>query len=286
MSTQFPREVRYDRFTLGTGMLGWLYEYENRVPRHKRGLASGLELGVQLDGEWLQRGSRAGAHAYVPGTVAPLSPGERYDLTVHAPSGRGSQVGFIVYPEEVPELVGETGSLMVAEGVVRDARLSALALDIRRAIARHLPGHEMRDAALESQTRAELMRFVRASCVLRPASPVLQVKRYLDRNVGSALFVAHLAEMAGMSERTFLRRFKQEVGLAPVRYRLLLRLNEAARLTWAEPGCGVQEIAARVGFDDLPYFHRAFREVFAMTPAAYGRRSSPRSAAPESAALG
>lgn len=276
MSTPLDKETRYERFTLGAGMLGWLYEYECRVPRHRQGaLASGLELGVQLDGEWQQRGSRAGAHIYTPGTIAPLSPGERYNLTVHAPSGRGSQIGFIVYPEEVPELAGDTGGLAVAEGLVRDARLAALALDLRRELARQ-PGEVAPAALLERQIRDELMRFVRAVCVLLPVSPVLEVKRYLDRNIATGLYVPHLAEMAGMSERSFLRRFKEEVGLSPTRYRLLLKLNEAARLTWAEPALTISRIAARVGFDDLPHFHRAFRAEFGMTPAAYGRRSAAR----------
>jgi len=46
---------------LGEGVLGWVYEYSNLKAVHKGdALATGLELGVQLRGDWTQAGSRTG----------------------------------------------------------------------------------------------------------------------------------------------------------------------------------------------------------------------------------
>lgn len=259
-------ETRYDRFTLGPGMLGWVYDYRVRTPKVRRGgIASGLELGYQLEGSW-RHDVRSGALGYDTGEIAPLSPGDRYDVTVPVTPDWSTQVGFIVYPEELEELAGE-GTIAVRAPRVRDAHLAELSADLRRARAR-----EDLSASLVAQARSELLRFVRTHAVREPESAVSRVKRLLARDFATPFYVRHLAEVAGTSERTLLRTFVREVGTSPTAYRLALRLNEAARLTWAEPALTMPEVAARVGFDDLPYFHRAFRREFGMTPAAYGRR--------------
>lgn len=70
---------RYDRAVVGGGVVGWVYEYRNTDPIHKRGVATGLELGVQLRGDWLHRGRRTDARLYGPGTVHVISPAETYE---------------------------------------------------------------------------------------------------------------------------------------------------------------------------------------------------------------
>jgi AraC-like DNA-binding protein len=82
----------------------------------------------------------------------------------------------------------------------------------------------------------------------------------------------HFAGIAGLHEATFGQRFAAKFGVAPSRYRLILRLNEAARLTWSEPKPTIARIAEQVGFEDLSYFHRAFHAHFGTTPAAYPHR--------------
>jgi AraC-like DNA-binding protein len=83
-----------------------------------------------------------------------------------------------------------------------------------------------------------------------------------------------MAEVAGLSSGvSFSRKFAKRFGITPVAYRRALRLNEAARLTWARPDLSVAAIAELVGFDDEPHFHRAFRAFHGTTPAAYGRRA-------------
>src|SRR5262249_19672059 len=109
-----------------------------------------------------------------------------------------------------------------------------------------------------AEARAEVLQFVRAHLEHVPPHPLLCAKRQIERTYTSALYVEHLAESASMPKDRFTRRFTARFGMPPIRYRLLLRLNEAARLTWAEPHLGIRRIAERVGFEDMPYFHRAF----------------------------
>ncbi len=52
---------RYDRLTVAPGIVGWVYEYRNpEKVQNQDAMATGLEIGVQLCGEWWQRGERSG----------------------------------------------------------------------------------------------------------------------------------------------------------------------------------------------------------------------------------
>jgi hypothetical protein len=97
----------YERRDHGTGLVSWTYEYWNPRPLGKSGaVGAGLEIGVQLAGEWLHAGARHGKRSYGAGEVHRIDPGELYDLSFTSPSGRGVQVGFIVYPDEIGGLQG------------------------------------------------------------------------------------------------------------------------------------------------------------------------------------
>jgi AraC-like DNA-binding protein len=260
---------RYDRAEHGAGILGWVYEYVNVAPIHRRdGMATGLELGVQLAGDWFHRGTRTGEHLYGPRTVHVISPAERYDLMVAARSGEpGLQVGFILYPELVAELAA--GGEELAFG--RDVELDASFYEFCRAYAAaNDRGAELPD----DQVRDELLRFTRARLELLPRDPLSQAKHEIDATYNRPLYLEHLAGAVGLHPRTFARRFARRYGQTPIAYRLRLRLNEAARLSWAAPSLTVREIAEHVGFEDLPYFHRTFVAEFGVTPTAYGRRAN------------
>lgn len=260
---------RYDRADFGAGVLGWVYEYVNTAPVVRRdAMATGLELGVQLAGDWLHHSERArGPQMCGPGSVHLISPGERYSISLCArPAEPGLQVGFIVYPDEVDGFGADEGDVAFAPG----AKLDRSFFDFCRAYqvasdaGAPLPSHEV---------RAEVVRFVRARIEHVPRDPLALAKRAMDETFARPLYLEHLAATADMHPRTFARRFAARYGTTPIAYRLRLRLNEAARLTWTEPTLALRDVADRVGFDDMPYFHRAFVAEFGVTPAVYGRRA-------------
>jgi AraC-like DNA-binding protein len=230
-------------------------------------MATGLELGVQLRGEWFHHGSRTGAHVYGPGTVHVISPSEEYDLRVAASRHEtGLQVGFIVYPNEIPALAGGDRDVVFTRRPAIDRRL----LELCRAYA---DANERGAPLPDEQIRAELLRWVGANIEAVEPDPLVRAKREIDRTYASPLYVEHFAAIAGVaSPILFSRRFTRRFGMTPVTYRNKLRLNEAARLTWTRPDLRVAEIGALVGFDDERYFHRAFFAAHGTSPAQYGRR--------------
>ena len=74
----------------------------------------------------------------------------------------------------------------------------------------------------------------------------------------------------GVTEGHFARLFKEAVGLPPKRFLLKCRMDLAAKMlaTSTEP---IKSVAEAVGFDDLQYFYRKFKEARRVTPAEFRR---------------
>lgn len=85
---------------------------------------------------------------------------------------------------------------------------------------------------------------------------------------------ASLAQCGGMSERTFLRRFKQATGLTPVTYLQSLRVETARSRLELTPD-SFEQISWDVGYSDAAAFRRVFRRIVGLTPSEYRRRFGP-----------
>lgn len=98
---------------------------------------------------------------------------------------------------------------------------------------------------------------------------------HMRENLGADHSVASLARRAGMSTRTFLRRFEAATGMTPARWLLAQRLGKARDLL-EESDASVEEVAALAGFGTAGTLRHHFRLHLATTPAAYreafGRR--------------
>ena len=89
----------------------------------------------------------------------------------------------------------------------------------------------------------------------------------LDNPAGD-LRVSALREVAGMSERDFSRKFRQDTGQAVTGYVTNVRMDAACRLL-SESRMPMKVIAGRSGFGSTASLRRAFLESFGVTPARY-----------------
>lgn len=101
------------------------------------------------------------------------------------------------------------------------------------------------------------------------------VQAWLFRNFAGAVRIEALAERAGMSQRTFARRFKLATGETPVSYLHRLRINAARHLLENDLKT-VQEVCHAVGYDDLAFFRRLFRRFTGSSPRQYRSRFGAR----------
>ncbi|MEX0283619.1 MAG: GlxA family transcriptional regulator [Paracoccaceae bacterium] len=88
---------------------------------------------------------------------------------------------------------------------------------------------------------------------------------------GASHTVASLAAAGAMSERSFMRRFKQATGTSPVAYLQLLRV-ESARSRLELTRDSFERISWDMGYGDPAAFRRIFKRVSGLTPSDYRRR--------------
>lgn len=80
--------------------------------------------------------------------------------------------------------------------------------------------------------------------------------------------VEALAHRCGMAVSTLRRRFKQAMGMSISSYALSLRVSEACRLL-AESSLPIGRIADQLGYNDIYFFSRQFRQRTGQTPTTY-----------------
>lgn len=96
----------------------------------------------------------------------------------------------------------------------------------------------------------------------------------LRQQLPPAVSTASLAKAAGMSPRTFLRRFQDATGTTPARWLLAERLDRVRTLL-EESALPIEQIALLAGFGSAATLRLHFRQRFATTPAAYRARFGP-----------
>jgi len=177
-----------------------------------------------------------------------------------------------------PAVEVDPDALFVDEGeVLTSAGLSAgidLSLHVIRRdfgaevgerVARHMVAPPHRDGGQAQFFKPELP---------PPAGSLEPTRRWAAACLDEPLDVAAMSRHAGVSPRTFARRFRAETGTTPLQWLLAQRVLEARRLLEATD-LPVEEIAWRVGFGTAASLRDHFRRATATTPTAYRRSFQP-----------
>jgi AraC-like DNA-binding protein len=92
----------------------------------------------------------------------------------------------------------------------------------------------------------------------------------IDAHPEKPFRLAGMAKAAAMSDRSFVRHFKEATGFSPMDYVLRKRVHRATLLL-SDPGPkpSITEIAFACGFNDSNYFTRQFRRVIGSSPRSF-----------------
>lgn len=155
------------------------------------------------------------------------------------------------------------GRLWTSAGVTAgiDMALAMVAADLGAGVAGRVakrlvlyarrPGYQSQfSPLLQAQARAD--------------SPFAGLIEWIHANLDASLDVPSLAERAGLSERTFHRRFRAVTGQTPARFVELARLD-AARMLLSR-GMPLKSVATRVGLYPVARFTQAFERRFGLNP--------------------
>ncbi len=262
-----PKENLLERFRMSGTIWGWSYSFPRPSPIIPCP-AMGIEIGVTLEGQRSISFENGEVACFASSAISVLNIGERYATSYEPHDGRGREVGFLVRLHKVQAWLDADSAVTIPNPrAVEDPRLVELAFDFARMI----------DAGTElpaTEIDAEIKAFVLRHGDRRPGDALERARLDMHQHFQKPLYMRHFAEIAGVHEATFARKFAARYGITPTRYRTLLRLKEAALLLATRPDLSVRSIAAIVGFEDVPYFHRAFSTQFGTTPLSLGRTFS------------
>lgn len=96
---------------------------------------------------------------------------------------------------------------------------------------------------------------------------VENIIKYMTMHFTDNIQIKDLAERENISVSYLVRIFKKITNQTPINYLNSIRMNKARQLL--ADGCTVTETAELVGFSDVYYFSRVFKQYVGMTPTSY-----------------
>jgi transcriptional regulator GlxA family with amidase domain len=102
---------------------------------------------------------------------------------------------------------------------------------------------------------------------------ILALQDYLERHYAERVTLEQMGTVAGLGQRTLLRRFRSATGDSPIMYLQRIRM-EAARRQLELSRDSIDEIAWQAGYEDSSSFSRVFKKITGMTPGGYRKKFS------------
>lgn len=177
-----------------------------------------------------------------------------------------------------PDIALDPSVLYVDNGHVLTAAGSAAGIDLCLHVVRKDFGTEAANSVARRLVVPPHREGGQAQFIPGPVARDHEKKRlsplfdWMRENIASDLPLAMLAQRAGMSLRSFQRRFEATVGMSPGAWIALARLREAQRLLEGEAQTDLEEIARLSGYGSAANLRHHFRARLGISPTAYRRQ--------------
>jgi transcriptional regulator GlxA family with amidase domain len=180
-----------------------------------------------------------------------------------------------------PDVDVDPDALYIDEGdVLTSAGLSA-GIDLCLHIVRADHGERIGSQVARAMVAAPHRTGGQAQFIQRPLpdfagdGSLEPVRRWALDHLAEPLDVVTLADRAGVSPRTFARRFVAETGTTPLKWLHAQRVLEARRLL-EHTDLPIEHVATKSGFGSAPSLREHFRRATKTTPTAYRRTFATR----------
>jgi AraC family transcriptional regulator len=202
------------------------------------------------------------------------------DLTVEL-GGALSTVHLYISDDLVQDAAGGNRPVELAEELgTSDRLLEQLVLSMDETLRHWEPAARTYLDQLGSMVAAQLVRRHGSGVGSVDDPPVgglgncqfAAVRTLMEERLAEPVSLAELASVAGLSVSQFSRQFKARTGLAPHRFLLGVRVDQACRLLRTDTA-PIAEIAVRCGFSHQEHLTRVMRAHLDTTPGAVRRGS-------------
>lgn len=186
-----------------------------------------------------------------------------------------------ILAQRFPKVQVEHGMIYVDEGSVITSAGGAAGVDLCLHLIRRDYGIEVANRTARRMVTPPLREGNQAQLIQQPV-PLRQTKTLapllddLRSHLNTPLVIEQLASQAGMSRRTFLRRFHDATGTTPGEWMLSVRLEKACALL--EGGkLSIERVAEQAGFGSPETLRHHFRQRLNTTPTKWRKEFVERS---------
>jgi len=186
-----------------------------------------------------------------------------------------------VFRSRHPGVLLDEMKMLVRDGRILTAGSAFAQLDLMLAVLGDLLGTSVAHLCsryLLIDERPSQARYMVPSHVRHADPTVVAAERWIDEHLGAPIAVTDLAAALAVTPRTLARRIAGATGMSPIRLVQQRRLLQAVHLI-ETTSLAVEEVAARVGYQDGTALRKIVRREFGLTPAALRRQpaGTPRS---------
>jgi len=175
--------------------------------------------------------------------------------------------------QQYPDIHVEEDVLYVDEGNVITSAGSSAGIDaclhlVRRDFGSKIANEVARRLVSPPHRDGGQAQFVPTPVPLRPGRSIGMAMDWARQHLARQIALGDMAASANMSERTFLRKFRQTVGLTPMNWLQRERIFQAQELLEATDA-PLGDIAYQCGYQSLETFRVSFKRLVGSSPAAY-----------------
>jgi len=175
-----------------------------------------------------------------------------------------------------PDIQIEEDTLYVDEGTVITSAGSAAGIDaclhlVRRDFGSKVANTVARRLVMSPHRDGGQAQYVTAPVHERPGQAMSEIMDWARQRIAQPIRLPDFANRAAMSERTFMRRFREASGLAPMAWLQRERMFRAQEILEASD-LSLGDVADQCGYLSLETFRVSFKRLVGTSPAAYRAR--------------
>ncbi|GHB46218.1 transcriptional regulator FtrA [Pseudovibrio japonicus] len=195
--------------------------------------------------------------------------------TTHWRYAQALQSEFPAINVEEDRLYSETDRVFTSAG-------SAAGMDLALHIIRQDYGAQIANSVAKRLVAPPFREGTQTQFAEQPVPDQRESKRFaslfeeLEKKRAYTMSVPEMAELMGMSQRTFIRKFSKVTGQAPAEWRRAKQLETAKHLLEAEETIDMEKLSHLSGFGSAATLRHHFRSKYGTTPTAYRRQFQTR----------
>lgn len=173
----------------------------------------------------------------------------------------------------------QENQVLVEDGGIYSSNGNNASMDLSMHLIEKFCGAEMaaslaRDITFDMRRSYDLTLLNIAGLRQHRDAGIHKAQDWLDKHYQDKVEFEEVANIVGMSKRTFIRRFQKATGEKPTRYLQRLRV-EAAKHQLINSDDSIKTISLSVGYGDFGYFSEVFKSVTELNPTQFRKRFRP-----------